>query len=324
MEYLVTGATGFVGNNAVRRLLELNQSVRVLIRKTSDRRTLEGLSVDIFEGDVTDIESVHRAMKGVDVVIHAAANLHIGWKNFASCRQTNIDGTQNVASVARENGARMVHVSSVDALSAATKDTEIDEDSPVVTKLDCTYVVTKQEAESVFRQEIEKGLHGVIVNPGFMLGPWDWKPSSGRMLISVAKGAGLFAPSGGMSVCDVRDVVDATIKAADRGASGQRYILGGHNITYLDAWREFAKQTGARSPLCAFGPIVQFVIGSGGDLFAAITGKEPELNSAMMKLSSKFHYYNSGRAERELDYRIRPMDESIADAWAWFREHGYT
>lgn len=323
MKYLVTGATGFVGNNAVRRLLELNHDVRVLIRKTSDRRTLRGISTEIIEGDISDLESVRRALEGVDVVIHAAANLHIGWKNFAACRETNIEGTKHVASISRENGTKMIHVSSVDALSAATKDSQIDENSPVVSKLNCTYVVTKQEAEAVVQAEIEKGLYGIIVNPGFMLGPWDWKPSSGRMLLSVAKGAGLFAPSGGMSVCDVRDVVNAIINSAERAENGRRFILAGHNMSYLSAWREFARLTGARSPISSFGPIIQFVIGAGGDLFTAVTGREPELNSAMIKMSGKFHYYDSKRAQQELDYMIRPISESIADAWAWFKENGY-
>ena len=108
MDYLVTGATGFVGNNVVRRLAEENHSVRVLVRKSSDRRSLDGLRVEIVEGDITDEPSIQRALQGVEVVVHAAANLHIGWKNFDSCRRTNIDGTRHVATVARESGADAV------------------------------------------------------------------------------------------------------------------------------------------------------------------------------------------------------------------------
>jgi dihydroflavonol-4-reductase len=323
MDCLVTGATGLVGNNLVRRLLEEGRSVRALVRDPHNSRALEGLALEKVVGDIRDRESVERAASGVKVVFHAAASLHIGRTNLAFVREVNVNGTRNVAVAARKANAKLIHVSSVDALAPGNRDSPADEHTPDRCKVNCTYVVTKREAEQVVRAEIDLGLHAVIVNPSFMLGPWDWKPSSGRMLLAVARSWAPLAPSGGCSMCDVRDVSEAMIRASESAASGSRYILAGHNLSYLEAWRRFARFTGSRPPLAALGPVVRHVVGFLGDVRARLTGNEGDINSASMKMSSQFHYYSSQRAQQDLAYRIRPLEESITAAWDWFRAMGY-
>lgn len=321
--YLVTGATGLVGNNVVRRLLERGQRVRVLVRRESDPRALEGLDVERAWGDVRDAEAVRQACRGVTTVVHAAAIVHFGWTGLAQQREVNVQGTQHVAAAAHEAQARLLHVSSVDALGIGRRDAPADEDSPRAGKVPCTYVITKREAEAVVRDHLARGLDAVIVNPGFMLGPWDWKPSSGRMLLEVATRFTPVAPTGGLTSCDVRDVVDGLLAACERAPSGRQYILGGENLTYLQIWRLFAEISDGGKPWFRAGPLMRYLGGYGGDLWGRITGREPDLNSAGVRVTSQFHYYSSARAQAELGYQPRPFRQSVAEAWSWFVEHGY-
>src|SRR6476646_10824238 len=202
MTILVTGATGFVGNNVVRLLLQRGHRVRVLVRESADERPLARLSVEIVAGDVRDQSAVERAAQGVNGVIHAAGMVHIGWKKGEEQRAINVEGTRNVASAARRTGVRMVYVSSIDALGVGSLDMPSDENTPLNGEICCAYVTTKREAEQLVLEEVAQGLDAVIVNPGFMLGPWDWKPSSGKMLLKMAAGWGLLAPPGSNSYCD--------------------------------------------------------------------------------------------------------------------------
>ncbi|MBC8352538.1 MAG: NAD-dependent epimerase/dehydratase family protein [Planctomycetes bacterium] len=323
MTTLVTGATGFVGNNVVRLLRNAGENVRVLVRESSNRRPLAGLELEVVGGDVCDIESVRGAMKGISQVVHAAARVHIGWTGLEAHRATNFEGTRNIAIAAREANAKMVHVSSVDALGVGSRDLPADEESPRQGKIPCSYVISKREAEEAFLAEVNRGLEGVVVNPGFMLGPWDWKPSSGRMLLQVAQRFTPCAPAGGFSACDVRDVAAGILSALARGTPGSNYILGGENLTYKELWKRIAIITGGTPPFCHAGPMLRCVVGCAGDVIGKLTGREPDINSAAVGMSTLYHYYSIARAQTELGYVVRPIEESIADAWEWFQAEGY-
>lgn len=320
---LVTGATGLVGNNVVRMLLDRGDSVRVLVRKGCDPRPLAGLPVEIVEGDVRDGESVARACRGVGAVIHAAGHVRIGWSGLELQRAVNVEGTRHVAAAANAAGARMVHVSSVDALGIRSLDNPADEETPLEGNLLVPYVVTKREAEQVVLEEVGRGLAAMIVNPGFMLGPWDWKPSSGQMLLAVGRRRFLLAPPGWFGVCDVRDVAAAILAALERGTPGRRYITTGPTICYADAMRVFAEVTGARVPFSPPGPITLAIVGWACDLWTRLTGREPPVNSGALRVARLPKSYSSARAERELGYRARPLRETVQDAWDWFRQNGY-
>lgn len=323
MKTLVTGATGLLGNNVVRLLLGRGDAVRVLVRESSDPRPLEGLNVERCFGDVRDADAVRQAIEGVDRVIHSAALVQVGWTEVERTREINVGGTRHVASAARAAKARMVHVSSCDAVGVGAPQQPADEETTRYANVSTPYVVTKQEAEQVVQEEVQRGLSASIVNPGFMLGPWDWKPSSGQMLLEVGGGRGWIAPRGWTSVCDARDVAAATIAALEHGAQGRRYILAGENMTYLELWRRIAEVTGARRPLFSLGPVNAAIVGAAGDLWTRLSGNEPVFNSAAIKMAKVPKIYSSARAVQELGYHNRPLQESIADGWQWFREQGY-
>jgi dihydroflavonol-4-reductase len=320
---LVTGATGLVGNNVVRALLQSGEQVRVLTRSTSDPRPLEGLDVERAGGDVREPESVLRACQGVDRIVHAAAFVHIGRGNSPLHQSVNVEGTRNVVAGAKASGAQLVHVSTVDTLGLGTRQQAADEDTPPDPTIQVPYITTKREAERLVLGAVAAGLNAVIVNPTYMLGPWDWKPSSGRMLLHLANGKALLAPRGGNDFCDVRDVVCGILAAAERGQPGRRYILGGEPLSYLQAWRLFAQVIGVRGPVCRAGPMAVWVAGKWGDMRRQLTGSEPDINSASTKMSAEFHHFSFARAAAELGYAPRSAREAATGAWQWFQQHGY-
>ncbi len=320
---LITGATGLVGNNVVRQLLDDSRSVRVLVREGCDQRPLAGLDVEVCLGDIRDIASVERCCQGVSSIVHSAGYVQIGRRHLDMHRAVNAAGTRNVAQIARRQGIRMVHVSSCDTIDVRNESQPADENSPHRNGLHVPYVISKCEAELEVRRQVDLGLDGVIVNPGFMLGPWDWKPSSGKMLLEVARGRGVFAPRGCCSVCDVRDVARGIIAALNPRVPGRQYLLTGETMSYLDAWRLFADVCGVRRPVCRAGPLMLKVAGWGGDAWSRLSGKELDVNSGALELARLPKNYCSAHAQADLGYRIRPFRESVEAGWGWFTSHGY-
>ncbi len=324
-DFLVTGATGLVGNNVVRQLVSRGQSVRVLVRGRGETvdRAFAGLPVERRFGDLDTDSSLAAAADGVAVVIHAAALVHCGWRHLDEMRAVNVEGTRRVARAARLAGARLIHVSSVDAIGLRPDGLPADEETPPGGMPECPYVVTKREAEAAVLDEVGRGLDAVIVNPVFMVGPWDWKPSSGRMLLEIGAGKGLFAPPGGNDFVDVRDVAAGIMAAIERGRTGCRYILGGHSLSYLEAWRVFARVTGRMPPLGAAPPAAVRLAGLVGDTVSLFTRRERPVNSAAAAMSMLPHNFSSQRAMTELGYAYRPFESTVQDAWNWFLDRGY-
>ncbi|MGD9649035.1 MAG: NAD-dependent epimerase/dehydratase family protein, partial [Pirellulales bacterium] len=220
-------------------------------------------------------------------------------------------------------GARMVHVSSVDALGLGTRTNPATEEAALSGHVECPYVVTKRAAEQALLDEVAGGLDAVIVNPVYVLGPWDWKPSSGRMILAVAKGQSWIAPPGGNDFCDVRNVASAVLAALERGQRGRRYILGGPAMTYFEAWTLFAEVTGGRRPVMTARRSWLRAAGLLGSAWGKITGREPDVNTASTAMSALEHHYSCERAVAELGYDPGDVREAATAAWQWFREHGY-
>ncbi len=328
MRIVVTGATGLLGNNVVRTALESGIEVLAVARSAVGSRCFEGLSqstiLETVDADVTDWNKLSEGCRGpIDGVIHCAAQIHIGWRNRDESLRINFDGTANAIRLATHHACRFIHVSTVNALAIGSASNPADEQTAGDGQIPCTYVFSKRAAETEAKRAIESGLDGVIVYPGFMLGPWDWKPSSGRMLVELSHGSPPLAPAGGCSVCDPRDVAAGILNALTRAPSGARYVLAGTNWTYFHLWSEIAARFGVRKPWIAMRPPGRWLIGSVGDLLANVLPNEPVFNSAAVRMSAQYHWYSSQLAEKEIGYTPRSPEESLDDAIAWFRTHGY-
>lgn len=324
MQVLVTGGTGFLGNNLIQTLLNQGHQVRAAVRLSSDLRPLQDLEVETLPLNLLDAAEVNQALAGVDAIIHSAAQIHIGWQQLESSRQANVETTRILANGARRRKIRMIYVSTVDTLAAADPNSVFDETHTEPLKIPAAYVISKREAEQVMLQQVAEGLDGVIVNPGFMVGPRDFKPTSGKMMLMLWRQPVLFfTPGGGCSVVDVRNVAAGVANALSLGRPGERYILGGENMSYRELWRLMAKVMGRRPPVRAMRNPLAAVVGGVGDLLTRGLGRELEINSASIRMGQMFHFYSSRKAEQELNYRITSSETALVDGWDWFRQHKY-
>ncbi len=320
---LVTGGTGLVGNNIARALVAVGSRVRVLVRDPRATRPFAGLDVEFATGDVTEPVSVAVALEGISGVVHAAGYVGLGWRHADVHESVNHIGTRNVAQAARRAGVRLVHVSTINALGHGTRERLADEAWVAGPNVACPYVTSKQAAGRCVREEIAQGLAAVIVHPSLMFGPWDWKPSSGRMFLEVTRRFTPLAPAGGISVCDVRDVAQAIVTALAGAPAGRSYVLAGHNLTYLRLWQHMADTARTQRPLARCGPLLRKTAGAAGDLWARLTGHEPDVNSAAIRLSDQYHYFSSALAQQELAYQIRPLEDTLRDTWQWLCAEGF-
>ena len=324
MRIFVTGGTGLLGNTILRQLSDAGRESISLVRGTPDSKVFDGVETEFVGGDLLDHEVIDRAVASSDAVIHSAGLIHIGWKKCKESMQVNCDGTRTIVEACRKHDRKLIHVGTVNTLAVGALDRPADELTPLDNQggqVSCSYVVSKRAGVDQVLSGMQHGLRSVIVHPGFMLGPWDWKPSSGRMMLEVGKGWKPIAPSGGCSVCDSRDVAAATISAVDADVeNGRQYILAGQNLSYVELWTEMARRMGTRPPVMAAGPAQEWFAGVAGDLWSAMAG-ERDLNSAGVRMSGMYHYYDSSRARTELGYENRPIAESLDASADWIKQY---
>ncbi len=319
----VTGGTGLLGNWIVRELCSRGEPVRALCRSGTSREPFADLDVEIVDGDLGDAERLRGYVAGCRAVIHSAAYIHIGWQNLEESREVNVEGTKRLSAACLTEGARLVHVSTVDTLPAAKSEAEPIDESGLdgVQKTPCSYVISKTEAEQVVRQLLANTeLDAVIVHPGFMLAPNDWKPSSGRMLLEVRKAPLVLAPSGGCSACDARDVAAAIVNALELGQRGRNYILAGQNLTYKALFGEMLLASGQQRRVRSLGPLAGVAATCIDAANRLLHLKEGDVNGATIAMASLLHYYSSERARSELKYATRPLRETLGDTWEWFSQ----
>lgn len=322
--YFVTGGTGLLGNSIVRELCARGIPVRVLCRPGSPRKSFEGLPVEIVEGDVNQPTALDAGIAGCAAVFHCAALIHLGWTQLDESRRVNVEGTRYVVEACVRHGSRLIHVSTVDTLpSARSPTTPIDERGlDGISKVPCSYVVSKTEAEQVVRHAVDKQqLDAVIVHPGFMLGPYDWKPSSGRMFLQVTQAPVVAGPPGGCSLCDAGEVAKACVNAVDQGVRGENYILAGENLKFRELWRRMLRIAGSRKPVLRLGKRVCW----GGSVIDWVNRRfslpERDVNGATLAMANLYHYYDSTKAQRALGYNPQLTDERLAETWQWLEAH---
>ncbi len=327
MRVFVTGGSGLLGNTILRRLEPTDHETGYLVRGDAARDVFVGLNSTAFHGDLHDRDCLEKATQWADVVIHCAGLIHVGWTRLEESMRVNRDGTRNVVDACLRNDCRLLHVGTVNTLAIGSRDATADETTPLDNaggQIECSYVLSKRAGNEEVQRGVQRGLSAVLLHPAFMLGPWDWKPSSGRMILEVGQSWRPIAPRGGCSVCDARDVADAIIAAIDIDVpNGRSYILAGYNKTYYQLWTEMGKRFGKPRPIMPAGPLQRIIGSSYGDLRAKLTGQETEINSAAIALTSQYHWYDCTRAKTELGYQNRPLEETLDDAAQWIRERHF-
>ena len=323
---LVTGATGFLGSAVARALLQAGQEVRVLARPTSDRRNLAGLPVEIAVGTMEDTGSLARAVAGCRYLFHVAADYRLWVPDPAAMYRANVDGTRELMRAALAAGVeRIVYTSSVATLGIVAGGSADEVTPSRLGDMIGPYKRSKFLAEEAVRGMLaEHGLPAVIVNPSTPIGPRDVKPTpTGRLILEAAKGHMPGYVDTGLNVVHVDDVADGELLAAEYGRIGERYILGGENMSLAEILTHVAHATGRHPPRLKVPYPVAFSAAAFGTAMARVTGREPFTTLDGVRMSRKKMYFSSAKADRELGYRPRPAHEAIHDAVAWFAASGY-
>jgi dihydroflavonol-4-reductase len=323
---LVTGATGFVGSAVARVLLGAGRPVRVLVRPRSDRRNLVGLSIELAEGSLEDTESLVRAVSGCQYLFHVAADYRFWVPDPAPMFRVNVEGTRELLSAAMSADVeRVVYTSSVATLGLVPDGSADEETSSSADDMIGPYKRSKFAAEEVVRRLIaEGGLPAVIVNPSTPVGPRDLKPTpTGRVILEAARGHIPGYVDTGLNIVHVDDVAAGHLAAAEMGRIGERYILGGENMSLEKILTEVAQLVGTRPPRIRVPYTVAYPAALGAELVARVTGREPLITLDSVRMTRKRMYFSSAKACRELGYTPRPARQAIADAIAWFRVNGY-
>lgn len=327
MSALVTGATGFVGAALVRRLLAAGRAVRALVRPRSDRRNLAGLDVEAVEGDLEDAESLRRAVAGCATVFHAAADYRLWVRDPERMFAVNVEGTRSLVLAAAEAGAgRIVYTSSVATLGVRDDGRPADEETPAaLDDMIGPYKRSKHRAEAeVLRLVAERGAPVVVVNPSTPLGSGDVKPTpTGRMIVDAATGRLPAFVDTGLNVVHVDDVAAGHLLAAEHGRIGERYVLGGDDMTLARILAEVAGLVGRRPPRLRLPHGAVMPVAFGLEAWCRAFGGEPIATVDGVRMARKRMYFSSAKAARALGYAARPASQALADAVRWFRDNGY-
>jgi dihydroflavonol-4-reductase len=325
MRALVTGASGFVGAAVARALLTAQWQVRVLVRKGSDRRNIGNLDVEVVEGDINDPASLERAANECVGLFHVAADYRLGAPDPSQLYRTNVEGTRNVLNASRRAGIqRIVYTSSVATVGIPADGTAGDESTPVTLQnMIGHYKRSKFLAEEVALAAAREGYPVIIVSPSTPVGPGDVKPTpTGRLVLDAAAGRMPAYVDTGLNIVHVDDVAAGHLLAYEHGRVGERYILGGEDMTLREILTLVAAVVGRKPPRVRlpYGAVLPIAYLAEG--FARVSGRSGRITLEGVRMSRKLMYFSSAKATRELGYKWRPPVQAFEDAIRWFREQG--
>lgn len=320
---LVTGATGCIGSNLIIELLRLGYNVRAFHRTSSNTITLKDVNVECSLGDILNKESLHKAMVGCDTVFHTAA-LVTFWKNKrVEQLEVNVQGTKNVVETCLDLGIeKLVHISTIAALGYRTDNQLIDERTVYNWGTRYSYRYTKHLAELEVLKGVDKGLNATIINPSIIIGARDINAHGGTIVREIKRGRIPFYPKGGMNIVSVHDVVVGMISAANVGRSGERYILGGVNMTNKEVFELAAKVLDGKAPKLEAPTWLVKTTAKVFDIFGDITGIKPPLTSDLAAAVGLYNWYSIEKAKRELGYTPTSIENAIREAYEWYKENG--
>ena len=323
----LTGGTGFVGASLARLLLKQGLKVKALARKNSDRRNLDGLDIEIVEGGLSDTASLEAGVKGCRYAFHVAADYRIWIPNPDDMYKANVEGTENVLRTAAKAGVeKIVHCSSVAAVKVPDALVPVDETNEYVSLDEIVghYKKSKYLADVLARRLGREGLPIVIVNPAAPIGPMDIKPTpTGKMVVDFLNGRIPSYIDTGLNLVHVEDVAMGHWLAAQKGRIGERYILGGENLTLKQVLDLLAEVTGLPGPKFKTPYAIAYAFGAVDTAIAVMRGTVPLAPLDAIKMAKHYMWFVSTKAETELGYRARPARAALKDAVAWYLANGY-
>jgi dihydroflavonol-4-reductase len=326
MTTLVTGATGFVGSHVARILIEQGEAVRMLVRPTSHLQAIEGLTAEHVEGDLRDKSSLARALSGIQRVFHVAADYRLWSRQPEEIYESNVVGTRNLLEAARNAGVeRFVYTSTVATIAVSRPGALPNEDTQArLEEMIGHYKRSKFLAEQEALHASATSFTVVIVNPTAPIGPGDWKPTpTGKIILDFLRGRMPAYVDTGLNFVPVEDIAAGHLLAAERGRAGQRYILGGRNMTlkgFLDA---LAVVTARPAPRVRLPHAVALAAAHADELVCRMLGCEPQIPVEGVKMSRHKMWVESSKAARELGYQAGSVEAAIERAVRWYEEHRY-
>jgi dihydroflavonol-4-reductase len=323
----VTGATGFVGSHVARALAEQGADLRLLVRPSSNTKNITDLKADLVTGDLREPVSLEKAIADCNAVFHVAADYRLWVRDPEEMYQANVEGTRAILDAARKNHIRrVVYTSSVATMGFTTNGQLADENSPVsLDNMIGPYKRSKFIAEQVAIEAARTGQDIVVVNPTTPIGERDIKPTpTGRIVVDFLKKRFPAYVDTGLNLVDVQVCAQGHIAAFEKGRSGERYILGGENLTLKQILDKMAVITGLPSPSIRVPYFIALATGVVDEIITGrIRGREPRATIDAVRMGRKKMFIRSSKAERELGWKSLPVDGALRRAVAWFRENGY-
>ena len=323
----VTGATGFLGSHVARALAEQGANLRLLVRPSSNLKNLEGLQAETATGDLRDPASLDKAMSGCDTVFHVAADYRLWVRDPNEMYRSNVEGTRSILEAARKNNVRaVVYTSSIATMGFTGNGRPADEDSPVsLADMIGHYKRSKFMAEQIALEAGRSSLRVVTVNPTTPVGEQDIKPTpTGRIVVDFLKRKFPAYVETGLNLVDVRECARGHIAALEKGKSGERYILGGDNLTLKQILDKLGAISGLPSPTVKLPYFVAYAAAAVDETFSGrLLGREPRATIDTVRMGKKKMWASSGKAERELGWKPIPADAALRRAVEWFRVNGY-
>jgi dihydroflavonol-4-reductase len=327
MLVFVTGATGFVGSHVARALADQGADLRLLVRGSSDLRNIEDLNAERVIGDLRDAASIQTAMAGCEVVFHVAADYRLWVRDPDEMYRANVDGTRAILEAAGKNRVRrVVYTSSVATMGFTGNGHPADENSPVaLANMIGPYKRSKFMAERVAMDAARNGMDVVVVNPTTPVGERDIKPTpTGRIVVDFLKKKFPAYVDTGLNLVDVTECARGHVAALEKGRSGERYILGGENLTLKQILDKLAALTGLPSPKVKVPYVMALATGVVDEIVTGrMLGREPRATIDAVRMGRKKMFVTSAKAERELGWRSLPVDDALRRAVTWFQQNGY-
>ena len=327
MKALVTGATGFVGSHVAQLLCTQGADLRLLVRASSRMKNIAALNADCVVGDLRDPASLKKAMRGCEFVFHVAADYRLWVRDPEQMYRSNVEGTRAIINAARESGVRrVIYTSSVATMGFTTQGHIASETSPVsLQDMIGHYKRSKFMAEQIALEAGRQGANIVVVNPTTPVGEQDIKPTpTGRIIVDFLKRKFPAYVDTGLNVADVKEVARGHLLAMEKAVPGERYILGGENLTLKQILDRLSALTGLPSPRMKVPHAVALGFAVFDQLFTGvILRKEPRATIDAVRMGRKKMFASSAKAERDLGYKVAPVDDALRRAISWFQAQGY-